>query len=471
MLVITVGVASPAGVIGGSVAEDPPAAYYGEATINGQPLPANTTIVAKVDGEIRGSITLEEAGQYGGAGGFEEKLTVSGEESDTGATVRFFVGGVQATETVEWESGDLQELNLTFTDEEPPSAAAGGDREVEVGEEISFDGTNSSDNGVVVDFEWGFGDGATAEGKHVAHEYNEPGEYAVTLAVADAGGLTDTDTITVLVTDSSEDEESSGGSGGGAGGGAGGGSGGDDEDGTEEESGDEGAEDSETESGTGEDATVQVTSSDEVVVVEVRNVSTGASVPISFDDVERRTDGVRLERLELDFSFGEPGFQLEVEGPQTALDQSIEFDEGTALSYLRIRPSDLDAQSLEVVRIRFAVDAEVLPDGAEFSAVSMYRYQNGSWVALDTQHRGEGEFIADSPGFSVFAIGIDAADVGETQSTTSSNTTATQTQTTTGESGGGDGGEETTSGASPGFGSVLMILVLLLVGSISHVRD
>ena len=100
---------------------DVPAAYYGNVTIDGDPAPVGTEIEAVVDGEVRGNITLEEAGEYGGPTGFEDKLEIP--NGTNGSEVRFFADNenierTEATRTtpspVEWEAGDVQRVDLQF---------------------------------------------------------------------------------------------------------------------------------------------------------------------------------------------------------------------------------------------------------------------------------------------------------------------------------------------------------------------
>ena len=61
--------------------------------------------------------------------------------------------------------------------------------ETQVGVDVVFDGSNSS--GVcrdIVWYEWDFGDGASATGVKVAHHYEKPGTFVVTLTVWDEDG-------------------------------------------------------------------------------------------------------------------------------------------------------------------------------------------------------------------------------------------------------------------------------------------
>ena len=91
-----------------------PASYYGDVTVNGDPAASGTEITAIVNGEPHGSIEVSDEGSYGGSGALDEKLVVEGAEPND--TVSFEVRGVEAEETVTWESGDVQEVDLTFED-------------------------------------------------------------------------------------------------------------------------------------------------------------------------------------------------------------------------------------------------------------------------------------------------------------------------------------------------------------------
>lgn len=95
----------------------PPAAYYGTVTLNDAPAPAGSEIVAFVDGDPHGSIIIDTAGEYGGAGAGASKLVV--EDVPNGATVTFTVNGIPTNQTVEWEPGAVQQLNLSASTTDP----------------------------------------------------------------------------------------------------------------------------------------------------------------------------------------------------------------------------------------------------------------------------------------------------------------------------------------------------------------
>jgi len=68
-----------------------------------------------------------------------------------------------------------------------------------VDEEVTFNGSLSSDDKKIVLYTWDFGDGNTANGVIVDHVYDYAGVYTVNLTVSDEEGKTDTDTTEVVI--------------------------------------------------------------------------------------------------------------------------------------------------------------------------------------------------------------------------------------------------------------------------------
>ena len=86
---------------------------------------------------------------------------------------------------------------------DPPTARAGIDLTVAVGEVVAFDGGDSIDrDGTLLDFQWEFGDGNSASGRRVSYAYPLPGRYEVALRVRDDSGTSsssDSDSLIVVV--------------------------------------------------------------------------------------------------------------------------------------------------------------------------------------------------------------------------------------------------------------------------------
>lgn len=132
--VLAVTATAPGGFAIAAAQESPPgdpANFYGAIVDeSGTAAPAGTTIVAVVDGELKGEITVDTPGKYGGNGAFHEKLSL---DSEAGDTVRFHVDDVDGPEAIQRSPLSLdagtQELNLTFPDG-------------------SFEGTDDSDDDI-----------------------------------------------------------------------------------------------------------------------------------------------------------------------------------------------------------------------------------------------------------------------------------------------------------------------------------
>ena len=127
------------------------------------------------DGSIATGLTASHA--YPSAGTFTATLTVW-DYSGNSAT---------ATRTV------------TVLDTTAPAVRGSGDRTVDEGQPLFFDGSASSDNVGVTSYLWDFGDGSTATTATATHVYSKAGTYSAKLTVTDAAGNAATTTFTVTV--------------------------------------------------------------------------------------------------------------------------------------------------------------------------------------------------------------------------------------------------------------------------------
>jgi len=131
------------------------------------------------DGNIGAGMIVEHT--YGTPGTYNVTLTVT---DDDGA-----------------ESNDTFTLTVNeLPANEAPTAVAGGDREVFMGDIIIFNASASTDSdGNITDYTWDFGDGHIGHGITVEHSYVDADTYNVTLTVTDDDGDIDNDTLKVTV--------------------------------------------------------------------------------------------------------------------------------------------------------------------------------------------------------------------------------------------------------------------------------
>ncbi len=97
---------------------------------------------------------------------------------------------------------DTDTMTVTVLDVDAPVAKAGQNLTIFEGNKATFDGSGSEDNVGVVSWTWRFvvdGSQETLEGETATFRFEEPGDYDVTLTVADAHGNSDSATMVVTV--------------------------------------------------------------------------------------------------------------------------------------------------------------------------------------------------------------------------------------------------------------------------------
>ncbi|MGI9551831.1 MAG: malectin domain-containing carbohydrate-binding protein [Aurantibacter sp.] len=137
---------------------------------------------------LAGDTTLDLAVSDLVAGDYVFRLTVTDDENETGFD--------EVTVTVTPEGGNMPPVAVA--EAAPLTGAAPL--------EVTFTGSNSTDDVAITTYAWDFGDGGTSTEADPVYTYNAPGTYTVTLTVTDAGGLTSTATLSITVTDGTSGE-------------------------------------------------------------------------------------------------------------------------------------------------------------------------------------------------------------------------------------------------------------------------
>ena len=81
----------------------------------------------------------------------------------------------------------------------PPTAIIDCPVTAYTNETITFSGTNSTDDGTIIEYSWGFGDNHTGTGRTVNYSYFYPGTYVVLLSITDDGGLSDSTFVNITI--------------------------------------------------------------------------------------------------------------------------------------------------------------------------------------------------------------------------------------------------------------------------------
>lgn len=93
------------------------------------------------------------------------------------------------------------DFSVSFANFNPkPIAVISADKKcAKINEGIKFDGSGSTDDTEVSSYQWKFSDGGSATGKEVKHQFTKEGSYTATLTVKDNKGKTSSQTYTVTV--------------------------------------------------------------------------------------------------------------------------------------------------------------------------------------------------------------------------------------------------------------------------------
>ena len=332
---------------------------------------------------------------------------------------------------------DSDTVTVTVRDVTPPTARTGPDTTVSTGSSLRFDGSASTDNDAVESYQWDFdGDGVTdATGESPVRTFEHAGTNTVTLTVTDPAGNTDTASVTITVVsdattsestpsesdpsgDGTDDETDEGAGSGSDGDQAGtGGSSNADAAGSSDSSGDTASQSSDGPTGTnaasarsergGTPASVSVREADGVTNVLVENADGQSQI-----DLGAASDGQRVtvDAITIDANASEYTLNVSehrhVPGTLRAPNRTT-VGEATA-GYLQIEHSVAD-EAIDTVDVTFTVGWDALVNGTTSSEITLYRYHDGEWQALETTFHGYtadgAQLTATSPGLSVFAVG------------------------------------------------------------------
>jgi N-acetylmuramoyl-L-alanine amidase/PKD repeat protein len=146
---------------------------------------------------------------YAEAGEYTATLTVEDDDGALSAEVTTTVTVEDEEEEASQEETDDEQTDMEEESNQIPTADPGGPYTALVGQEITFDGSGSSDSdGEIVQYTWDFGDDSAGSEVSPVHAYAEAGEYTLSLIVEDDNGALSAEVIsTVTVEEEAEEEE------------------------------------------------------------------------------------------------------------------------------------------------------------------------------------------------------------------------------------------------------------------------
>lgn len=201
-------------------------------------------------------------------------------------------------------------------------------------------------------------------------------------------------------------------------------------------------------------------------VVAVESALAGRSVAMVLPNVS--TANVTVSQLEFSLSEDDAAFRLGVSATGERPDDVPALSSAEPVGFVRVRSADVNETAFASGTFRLDVSRQsVRALDASPEAVTVYRYHDGSWQPLDTRYTGS-SYVVQSPGFSVFAVGVQQSDAPTATPTPTptptpdATTAATETPAPT----------PTTTTTSPGFGALVALLALLSVALLarSHTR-
>jgi PGF-pre-PGF domain-containing protein/PGF-CTERM protein len=407
----------------------------------GDPLPGADVLVSHDRDDVSTGVTFETddrgrlVARDGGPHGVEvpESVTVSAVTESAGVTDATRSLTVTTDRTVTLAVADTADASLVV-DATPAEVTAGESVRVTLNrsrDDRPVDGTVAV-NGTTH---------ATGPDGAVNVTLNQPGTYKIDGRTELATGRVVTDSVSLTV---AAGERSDAGGGGGGGGAAGG-------------------------TPVPPAGVVDVRETDAGALVTAEKVKGGRLIRELLPNVA--TEDVAVEQFAFTLTADDRRFTAELTASdEVPPDADVPAMDGT-LGYLRVETEGLTATKLKRAQLRFEVSRAAMDElGASPDAVQLYRYHDGAWRAVETRHAGGTTFVGVTPGFSVFAVGVQSPDAG-TQTPTATPTPTDRSPATTASSGEGSSSTpNTTETTGPGFGPLVSLVALLAVALLTAVR-
>ncbi|WP_132058244.1 PKD domain-containing protein [Halorussus amylolyticus] len=300
------------------------------------------------------------------------------------------------------------QVTVEAPDTTPPTARLTvGENETAVGDSVTFDANNSTDDEGIAEYRWDFdGDGeidATTEDATESHEYDEVGNYTATVVVVDGNENAANASVGMTVearespypgdgddgnSGDGDDDSGGGGSGGSSSGGGG---------------------------GTGAGPPSIITTPEErgpnAAAVDVRNGRADEEIRAALPESEVADEsGVRFESVTVTLGSDDPHFVVETERDA---ENASELRTDELLGSLGVGAAYLDSETVETASYEVVVSRDRLDDaGLAPGDLAAFQRIDGEWreVNATVERRDEGIVLrADTDALAPVAVGGDRA--------------------------------------------------------------
>ncbi|SFG12218.1 PGF-pre-PGF domain-containing protein [Halopelagius inordinatus] len=240
---------------------------------------------------------------------------------------------------------------------------------------------------------------------------------------------------------------------------------------------DESADDAPAANGTDDGVVEATTNADGSASATVENASANETVRVRFG--ENDSDTASVTELGISLSNDTDSMGVDVAPQETVPNGTPELDAGGddgasdgAVGYLSIDVSGAADEEIANATVGFEVsESKLAARNVSPEDVRLYRFHDGSWRELNTTHLGDGRFEAETPGFSVFAVGTnESATDASAETTTASTAGPSEGETVTfgAETTTADG---TTESEAPGFGALPAAVALPVAAMLRRRRN
>lgn len=134
----------------------------------------------------------------------------------------------------------------------------------------------------------------------------------------------------------------------------------------------------------------------------IQNVTAETPVSVTFGDLAASRVGA-VRGVNLSLATAPDRFNLSVSAPTMSVPDDAAALRRAAL-FFSVTPHSVSDTDIERATIRFRVPESV---HSQSGNVTLYRFHDGEWHALETRHQTGAVYTATTPGFSVFAVTAD----------------------------------------------------------------